>query len=109
MTEDKEIPRKAIFGEAFAHDIADLYDPEKTLLHSWCIEGKWKLLLTYDGEVFGYPQVHPRTEKRPQLFDLNKDPHELNNLAAENPEIVTRMVAQIDGWHPVTRTKTIKE
>jgi len=59
------------------------------------------------GELPGV-EVHPRTEKRPQLFDLNKDPHELKNLAAENPEIVTRMVAQIDGWYPVTRAKTIK-
>ena len=38
------------------------------------IEGKWKLLLTYDGELGRYANVHPRTEKRPQLYDLEADP-----------------------------------
>ena len=108
MMDEKKIPRKAIFGEAFAHDIADLYDPEKTLLYRWCIQGNWKLLLTYDGEVVKFPEIHARTEKRPQLFDLKNDPHELENLAAENPEIVAKMVALIDGWYPVKRAKTVK-
>ncbi|MCZ6671651.1 MAG: sulfatase [Verrucomicrobia bacterium] len=108
MEDKKEIPRKAIFGESFAHDIADLQDYEKTLLYRWCIQGKWKLLLTYDGEVVRFPDIHARTEKRPQLFDLMKDPHELKNLAAENPKIVAKMVKQIDGWYPVKRAKTVK-
>ena len=115
MTGNQEIPREAIFGEAFSHEIADLSDPEKSLLYRWCIEGKWKLLLTYDGEDYRHPRsshwpplLHARTEKRPQLFDLEKDPHELKNLAAEHPKIVARMVEKIDAWYPVTRAKTIK-
>ncbi len=42
----KKIKRKAIFGESFAHDIADIENPEASPLFRWCIEGKWKLLLT---------------------------------------------------------------
>jgi len=65
-------------------------------------------ICAYDGEVFKYPETHQRTEKCPQLFDLQKDPHELKNIAAENPKIVARMVAQIDGWYPVKRANTVK-
>ena len=42
----KAIERKGIFGESFAHDIADIEKPEASLLFRWRIEGKWKLLLT---------------------------------------------------------------
>ena len=75
LTGNKAITRKAIFGESFAHDIADLKKPEASLLFRWVIEGNWKLLLTYDGEVNRYKSTHPRNEKRPQLFNLNEDPH----------------------------------
>ncbi len=108
MKEQTEISRKAIFGETFAHDIADLGDHEKSLLYRWCIKDKWKLLLTYDGEVFKYPAIHNRTEKRPQLFDLRNDPHERHNLAGDHPELVKEMAGMIDVWYPVKRAKTLK-
>ena len=86
----------------------ELHFTSISLLYRWCIQRKWKLLLTYDGEVVKFPDIHAWTEKHPQLFDLKKDPHELKNLAAENPEIVAKMVAQIDGRYPVKRAKTVK-
>lgn len=104
----EEVPRKAIFGESFAHDIAETQDPRKSLLYRWCIEGQWKLLLTYDGEVASYNSTHPREEKRPQLFDLMKDPHEKTNLAKDHPEVVAKMVRMIDEWYPVERANTVK-
>lgn len=106
LTDDKPIERKAIFGEGFAHDIADVNDPEATLLYRWCIEGKWKLLLTYDGEVNRYKSTHPRTETGPQLFDLTADPAEETNLAAKHPEVVARLAKQIQEWYPVKKRKT---
>ncbi|MGB1674150.1 MAG: hypothetical protein ACPHRA_13085, partial [Limisphaerales bacterium] len=45
------LARKQIFGEGFAHDIADIENPEASLLYRWTIRDEWKLLLTYDGEV----------------------------------------------------------
>ncbi|MCR9120065.1 MAG: sulfatase, partial [bacterium] len=93
--------------ESFAHDIADIEDPEASLLFRWCIQGKWKLLLTYDGEVNRYQSTHPRTEKRPQLFDLLADPGETKNLAAENPDVVAKLAAEIENWHPVKKRKAI--
>jgi len=105
----KAINRDEIFGESFAHDIADIENPEASLLYRWCIEGNWKLLLTYDGEVNRYQSTHPRVEKRPQLFDLSNDPEELKNLAADNPEVVDRLVQRIDNWYRVKDRKTIKQ
>ncbi len=100
------LDRDTIFGEGCAHDIIDLEDPEPTLLYRWCIEGKWKLLLTYDGVVSKYSSTHPRTEKGPQLFDLIADPHEDTNLAARHPEVVQRLAAKIAAWYPLKKAKT---
>ena len=97
LKNEKPIKRKGIFGESFAHDIADVENPEESLIFRWTIEGKWKLLLTYDGEVSRYKSTHPREEKRPQLFNLLKDPKEEKNLAKDNPEVVARLAAR-DFW-----------
>ena len=101
-----KIPREAIFGEGFAHDIADIDKPEASLLYRWCIEGRWKLLLTYDGEVNRYKSTHPRTEKGPQLFDLLADPTEEKNVAADHPQVVARLAKKIADWYPLKERKT---
>lgn len=100
-------PRREVFGETFAHDVADIDQPEASLLHRWVIEDRWKLLLTYDGRVGRYARNHARTEKRPQLFDLLADPHENRNLAAQHPEDVARLAAKIQNWWPVTARQVI--
>lgn len=100
-------PRQVAFGETFAHDVADIDKPEESLLYRWVIDGKWKLLLTYDGKLGRYAQHHPRTEKRPQLYDLLDDPHEDRNLAAEHPEVVARLAAELQQWWPVTERQVL--
>ena len=100
-------PRKDVFGETFAHDVANIDKPEDTLLYRWVVDGKWKLLLTYDGKLDRYASSHPRKEKRPQLFDLLADPHEDVNLAAENPEIVQRLAEKLQSWWPVTERQVL--
>jgi uncharacterized sulfatase len=107
LKQGTEIPRDAIFGEGFAHDIADVENPEASLLYRWCIQGQWKLILTYDGEVNRYQSTHPRAEMRPQLFDLQNDPHEQTNAAAEHPEIVARLALKIEEWWPVKQRQTL--
>ncbi len=103
----KAITRDTIYGESLAHDIADIKNPEKSLIFRWCIEGDWKLLLTYDGEVNRYKSTHPRTEKRPQLFNLAKDPWEKKNLAADNPKVVKRLAGKIADWYPLEERKAL--
>jgi uncharacterized sulfatase len=101
-------PRDIVFGETFAHDVANIDLPEDSLVYRWAIEGKWKLLLTYDGAVSArYASANPRTEKRPQLFDLLADPHENTNLAANNPDVVARLAAKLQQWWPVQERQAI--
>lgn len=101
-------PRDHVLGETFAHDVANIEKPEATLVHRWIVDGRWKLLLTYDGAVSArYAKANPREELRPQLFDLIADPHENKNLAADNPEIVARLAQKIAGWWPASDRKVI--
>jgi arylsulfatase A-like enzyme len=102
VRDGQRLERDTIFGEGFAHDVADLDRPEESLLYRWAIEGRWKLLLTYDGVLGRYASSHPRTERRPQLFDLIADPHETTNLASRHPDVVARLAEEIDRWWPVT-------
>jgi arylsulfatase A-like enzyme len=107
VRDGKPLDRDIIFGETFAHDIADLNDPEASLIYRWAIRGRWKLLLTYDGQLGRYASSHPRTERRPQLFDLLADPHEEVNLAASHPAVVAELAAEIDRWWPVRKRQVI--
>ena len=101
------LERDQVFGEGFAHDIADIETPEATLLYRWTIKGPWKLLLTYDGEVNRYKSSHPRTEKGPQLFHLLNDPHEKKNVAKGHAEIVAELAADLNSWYPIEVRKTM--
>lgn len=101
-------PREKVLGEGFAHDVADIENPEASLLYRWVVKGKWKLLLTYDGELNRYAGKHPRGERRPQLYDLLSDPHERENLASEHPEVVAELAGIIRDWWPVTERRVIE-
>jgi arylsulfatase A-like enzyme len=101
-------PRDIVLGETFAHDVANIDKPEDSLVYRWVIQGKWKLLLTYDGAVSPrYASANPRTEMRPQLFDLLADPHENNNLAAKNPELVKTLGDRLQQWWPVKERQVL--
>jgi len=99
-------PRRIVFGETFAHDVADIEMPEASLVYRWVIDGRWKLLLTYDGAVSKrYASSNPRDELRPQLFDLIADPHENQNLASLHPDRVAHLADQLHQWWPTHRRK----
>jgi arylsulfatase A-like enzyme len=102
-------PRQMVFGETFAHDVADIDNPEESLLYRWVMDGRWKLLLTYDGKLGRYARHHPRTERRPQLFDLLNDPHEILNRASDHPETIARLAAQLQSWWPVTQRQVLTQ
>jgi len=95
------INRDHIFGEGFAHDIADLGDPSRSLLYQWVIRDQYKLLLRRDGETNRYASSHPKTTPEVQLYDLSVDPTEDVNLAAKMPEVVNELSKLIDQWHPL--------
>ena len=91
------IVRDTIFGESFAHDIADIQNPQASLLYRWVIRGHDKLLLTYDGAQG--KMKYPPQRGEDQLFDLKGDPHEKVNLAAQNPQLVKELSALLDDWY----------
>jgi arylsulfatase A-like enzyme len=49
-------------------------------------DGAWKLLCDYDGG-------------RPELYDLERDRGETNNLATTHPEVVSRLSQSLIEWH----------
>lgn len=75
--------RKELYGEIFAHDIADPSKPEKGLLYRWAIRGNLKLIEAYDGIQGNYAGAHLGRTTSPQVYDLNSDPHETKNLLTE--------------------------
>jgi uncharacterized sulfatase len=93
----KKIKRDTLFGESFAHDIADVENPQASLLYRWVIKGHDKLLLTYDGAPG--KMKYPPQGGGAQLFDLKKDPNEKLNLANKNPKLVKELSALLDGWY----------
>lgn len=97
------VKRKTINVDSYNHDILNIDKPTETHLYKIAVEKKWKLILpntnmitkeytSKEDQFYGY------YSSRPQLFDLENDPGELTNLAAENPEIVSRLGKQIDDW-----------
>ncbi|MFO0012972.1 MAG: sulfatase [Planctomycetota bacterium] len=98
-------PRREVFGETFSHDVADIEQPESTLLYRWIIEDRWKLILTYDGQAGRSAKYHPREDVRPQLYDVREDPSETKNLAQANPELVQQLGDKLQAWWPVTQRK----
>ncbi|MEE2642653.1 MAG: sulfatase-like hydrolase/transferase, partial [Planctomycetota bacterium] len=93
----KTIQRDTLFGESFAHDIADIENPQASLLHRWVIQGNHKLLLTYDGAAGR--MKYPLQSGESQLYDLKNDPHERVNLAGKNPQTVKKLSLLLDGWY----------
>jgi uncharacterized sulfatase len=65
--------RDAFYGEANLPDLA-------------VREGRWKLLCEYDGS-------------KTQLYNLNSDPGETSNLAAQHTEVVRRLTTLLLKWH----------
>jgi arylsulfatase A-like enzyme len=76
----------AVFGEIYAHDVANIDDPLPGLEHRWCIEGQWKLIESADG-------------KAQELYDLAVDPAEQKNLVNEQQERLKELNQRIrENW-----------
>jgi uncharacterized sulfatase len=81
--------RKTVFVEAYTHDIAELGQPEKSLVAKVVINGWSKLLIP--GPVTP-DKAFTSAPKTVELFDLKSDPLEKKDLAAERPEEVKRLM-----------------
>lgn len=80
--------RESVVVEAYTHDIADLHDPQKSLIAKVLIEGWMKLIVPGpvkpDRAFSGVPE-------NAALFDLEADPLEEEDLAGERPKLLELM------------------
>ena len=78
--------RDAIFAETSAHDFSTL---DSSLYYRIVVTKPWKLIL---------PDPMGQPGKVAELYNLEKDPYEWDNLAEMHPEIVARLTGQIENW-----------
>ncbi len=102
----EKIERDTIYGESFAHDIADIENPQASLLYRWVIKDNYKLLLTYDGRP-GKMKYPPR-DAAAQLYDLKSDPLENRNLATKHPQRVAKLSELLKRWYIPRQRQTNK-
>jgi len=79
------LQRSAIFGDVYAHDMAERNNPLASLRYRWCIAGDWKLI------------DDARTGER-ELYNLADDPTEQTDLAQANPATVERLEERLQAW-----------
>jgi arylsulfatase A-like enzyme len=100
LTDEKAVAKRtAIFGEQYAHNIADVDHPTRSLENRWIIDGWWKLIL---------PDSRNRPDAKPELYDLRKDPWEKNDLSAAEAERVKTLSGQSDQWWKPDRIHSSK-
>jgi arylsulfatase A-like enzyme len=102
-----KIDDRAVFGEAFARDIANIQNPEAVLLRRWVIHKQYKLILTYDRQG---ATAHKKIAKAdgPQIYDLIKDPYEQKNLYGTLPKVYESLRSRLDKWYPIKERKVVE-
>lgn len=83
--------RSTIYGEQYAHDIADVDHPTKSMENLWVIDGWWKLVS---------PNPASKEDTKAELFNLKNDPWEKNNLSATDPQKVKNLTEKLNQWWP---------
>ncbi len=83
--------RDEIFAETYAHDFSTI---DSSLYYRTVIQEKWKLIL---------PDHENKPDDSPELYDLQDDPYEYTNLAAEHPELVEDLKSEIENWWGQTK------
>lgn len=106
LTRHEPLRRTFLYGESFSHDVADIDNHEVSLQTQWCIEGSWKLIVSYESPADRYSWVHADSERQPQLFNVELDPFEKTNVAAQHPDVVRRLRQHMITTWPVQKSAT---
>ncbi len=80
--------RRAVFGEVYAHNVADVDRPTKSLQYRWVVQDNWKLIVPAD------PAEHS------ELYQIIDDPHETDDLSTQYPDRVKQLKELLDAWWP---------
>ena len=78
--------RKGIFGEVYAHDFDTI---ENSMYYNMAIFPPYKIIV---------PDPVRKPKEKVQLFNIDADPFEKNNIANENPEIVLKLKDKIKAF-----------
>lgn len=78
--------RQEVFGEIFAHDVADVDNPSRSLLYRYVVQGRWKLIVPVDAK------------SKSELYDVVADPAEQRNLASQHADRLVALRAVLDQW-----------
>ncbi len=86
--------KERVFLAEKADNILDSHIPQKLSMN---LE-KYKLIINkkYKAEDLSFFLFPPPNSKHVELYDLDKDPLEKNNIADENPKIVNQIINQIN-------------
>lgn len=96
LTTDAAAKRNAVQGACFLHNAVDIHQPARNLTYRWGVSGEWKLILPNAANVT--KENKPGRGLGPELYHLTADPAEEKNLAADQPEKVQELTAQLDAW-----------
>jgi uncharacterized sulfatase len=81
--------RPALFGEIFEHNAVDIRRPTANLMYRWVLAGGYKLIRPHAATV---------PNGRVELFRVDRDPDERENLADREPAKVADLTRLLDGW-----------
>jgi arylsulfatase A-like enzyme len=90
LTDPRALARRIrLHGEQYAHNVADVEQPTRSLQARWIIDGWWKLIV---------PDPRHRPDAAVELYDLRADPWERTDLAPQSGARVAALRQQLDGW-----------
>ena len=90
---------RPVFSEKAITD--DTFSPPPRDTESYAVtEGQWKLI---------HNRVRPDGAPEFELYDAHADPLDMNDVAADNPDVVERLAREIERWHRVAETARLPD
>ena len=86
LNEEARKGRDAVFAEDYNHHF---YSPDSSLYHRVIVSDSWKLIL---------PDPVNKPDDSVELYQIVEDPHETDNKAEAQPEIVDSLTDRIETW-----------
>jgi len=103
---DRVAGRQHVFMELNAHTPVDLENPVANLISRAVLrKDGWRLIVPYAPNdqvpLTGGGTRPDWLDMAVQLYNVIEDPFETRNLAAERPDLVRELQAELDRWYPV--------
>lgn len=86
LNDEKLKERDVVFGEIYAHDFTTI---DSSMFYNIAIAKPYKLII---------PDAERKQGEKVQLFNIDEDPFEKNDIAENNPEIVEKLKQKIAGF-----------